>query len=332
MLLSRIQGHIPLCRKPFLKLATELGVSEEEVINTIRELKEERLIRQISPIYDTRAVGYDSSLVAFKVNPKRVEEVAEFVSSHPGVSHNYQREHEFNLWFTIAVPPDSILGLDETVSLMAQLTSVEEFLILRTVKTYKIGVKLSYKELCEKEEVNIATPREVTLSSLDRRVIAHTQLDIPLISNPFDLIASAMDIETEALLGRLSYLKETGVMRRFSAILFHRRAGFKANGMVVWKIPADRVDEVGNLLASFKSVSHCYQRTTSERWHFNLFSMVHGRSREEVLDFVYEVAGKVKPEEFKVLFSTREFKKKRIKLFSEEFYEWERKHVGAYSH
>jgi len=332
-LLKEIQKHIPLVDRPFRTVAENIGVTESEVIETIRDLKSRRIIRQISPIYDTRAVGYDSSLVAFRVLEDRLVDVVEFINTHPGVSHNYERRHEFNLWFTLAVPPDGNLSLEDTVSLMAELKGVERYAILRTIKTYKIGVKLDYKDLNEREEVKITGMKSGgEINQKDKSVIRVTQRDIPLTERPFDPLARELGMSTEELLSRLREFKERGIMRRFSAILFHRKAGFRANGMAVWKVPEDRVDEAGLFLAGFRSVSHCYQRTTNEFWKFNLFSMIHGRSEEEVRDFVESVKEKVSPEDYDLLFSVREFKKKRVELFSEEFYEWEKEHVGAYSH
>ncbi|WP_457600742.1 siroheme decarboxylase subunit alpha [Hydrogenivirga sp.] len=332
-LLKEVQKHIPIVERPFRSVADRLGVSEGMVIDTLRKLKEDKVIRQISPIYDTRAVGYDSSLVAFRVPAERLHEVASFISTHPGVSHNYEREHEFNLWFTLAVPPDGELSLEETVSLMAELSGVDSYVILRTVKTYKIGVKLDYGNLREREKVE-AVDRKAKgdIDEEDKRTIYVTQRDIPLVEEPFKLLAEELDTDVRELLKRLNRFKEEGLMRRFSAILFHRKAGFKANGMAVWRVPEERLDEAGLTLASFRSVSHCYQRTTNEVWRFNLFSMIHGRTRDEVLNFVEEVKSQVKPEDYDVLFSRTEFKKKRVELFSEEFYEWEKKHVGAHSH
>ncbi len=332
-LLKEVQSHIPIVDRPFKAVADRLGVDEKTVLETLKKLKEERVIRQISPIYDTKSVGYDSSLVAFKVNPESIEDVASFVSKHPGVSHNYERENEFNLWFTIAVPPDGQLSLDETVALMADITGVKEYVILRTVKTFKIGVKLDYGNLDEREEVKVSTKNvQRTLSEDEKKIIYVTQKDIPLVSRPFEVLAEKVNLSEEKLIEKMNSLREEGIMRRFSAILYHRKAGFKANGMAVWKVPEDRIDEVGTHLASFKSVSHCYQRTTNDLWEFNLFSMIHGRTREEVISFIERVGEEMGIRNYKVLFSTREFKKRRVELFSEEFYEWERKYMGVYTH
>jgi len=129
-----------------------VGLPQEEVLERVRELKEGKVIRQISPIYDTKRAGYDSALVAFKVEPSRLEEVAGIVNPYPGVSHNYEREDAFNLWFTVAVPPDAPYTLEELVESFARKGGVEEWAVLRTKKTFKIGVRLDFKDPLEREE------------------------------------------------------------------------------------------------------------------------------------------------------------------------------------
>ncbi len=330
-LLKLLQEDLPLEKEPFERLARDLGISQEEILGRIRELKEEKLLRQISPIFDTRRAGYDSSLVAFKVPRDYIEEAAELVNTHPGVSHNYERNHEFNLWFTLAVPPDSELGLEGSVELLAKECKAEDWALLRTVKTFKIGVKLSYESLWDREEVEPPAPHEpqpVPLTDLERRVIRITQNDLPLSTRPFLELEKGFGIPEEEILNVLRDLKDKGVMRRFSAILRHRRAGFKANGMIVWRVERERVEEVGRYLARFKAVSHCYERTTGGGWNYNLFSMVHGREKAQVDEFAEKVAGELSVEEFRILYSLREFKKRRIRLFSEEFYEWESRHLS----
>ncbi len=328
-LLSLLQSHIPIEERPFLRIAEELGTSEDKVLREIKRLKEERLVRQISPIYDTKAVGYDSALVAFRVERGRIEEVAKFINSHPGVSHNYERKDSFNLWFTIAVPPDGKLTLEETVALIAERTGVGEYAVLRGVRTFKIGVRLDFKKLDEKENVKSRKEkRERPLTELEKKVIRLTQKDIPLVSRPFSELAQKLGIEERRLIDTLRSFKERNIMRRFSAILHHRRIGFIANGMAVWRVPKERVEEVGRYLASFKSVSHCYERTTNNVWKYNLFSLVHGKSEEEVLSFIDKLGDEIGIKDYKVLFSSKEFKKKRVELFSEAFYEWERENLG----
>ena len=106
-LLDLMQGRFPLHPRPYEAVAREAGVTEAEVLARVRRLLDERIIRQVTPIYDTRAFGYGSMLVAAKVDPEHPWRAAKIVNSHPGVSHNYLRNHDFNMWFTIAVEEDS---------------------------------------------------------------------------------------------------------------------------------------------------------------------------------------------------------------------------------
>ncbi|NPA12496.1 MAG: Lrp/AsnC family transcriptional regulator [Aquificae bacterium] len=323
-LLKKLQEGIPLVKRPFKEIGNQLGITEEETINLIKKLKEGKIIRQISPIYDTKSLGYDSSLVAFKVEGD-MDKVAQVVNSHPGVSHNYQRTDEFNLWFTIAVPPDSQLGLGETVKLLAEKTGVKDYAVLKTVKLYKIGVKLDFGSVDEKETGDKQEKKlDYTLTEQDKHIVKITQQDIPLTGEPFKEYAKDIGIDEDSLIQKLKLYKDSGIMRRFAAILFHRKAGFKANGMTVWKVPEDKVDDVGYTLASYRSVSHCYKRTTNEKWQYNLFSMIHAKTKEELEDFVKKLSDEIGIKDYKILYSTKEYKKKRVKYFSDEFYRWER--------
>ncbi len=332
LILKKLQD-IPIEEEPFKRISEEVGISQGNLIDRIKQLKEDKVIRQISPIYDTKTLGYDSSLVAFKVQ-RDIQKVAQIVNEHPGVSHNYERTDEYNLWFTIAVPPDSNLGLEKTVEILACQSGVEDYLILRTKKLFKIGVKLDYENLKDKENIKInkkENKKPFHISQEDKKIIFITQSDIPLTERPFEVYSETLNIDHKQLIDKLNLYKNYGVMRRFAAILFHRKAGFTANGMVVWNVPEDRIDEIGTKLASYKSVSHCYQRQTYKNWPYNLFSMIHAKTQDELEEFIKEISKEIDVQDFKVLYSTREFKKKRIKYFSEEFYRWEETKNGKYT-
>ena len=324
-ILQVIQEGIPFEPEPFKPLSEKLGITQEELIENLKTLKEEKIIRQISPIYDTKVLGYDSSLVAFKSPKDKINETAKIINEHPGVSHNYERNNEFNIWFTVAVPPDSKIGLDKTVEILAKKSGVNDYAILRSVKVYKIGVKLNFKgKSDEKEKVEKRDYKPKELSEKDKEIIRITQEDLPLVEKPFENYSKILNMKEEELLKKLEEFKKEKIMRRFAAILYHRKAGFKANGMAVWNVPEEIVDEIGYTLSTYKAVSHCYTRTTNEKWKYNLFSMIHGTTKEEV----EEIAGKMSKEtgikDYTILYSTVEFKKQRIKYFTEDIYNWEK--------
>ncbi len=318
----KLAQHIPIVERPYAYIAQRLGIKEQDVLNILKKAKEERIIRQISPIYDTKSLGYQSSLIAFKVNPERIEEVANFINTHPGVSHNYERTGYFNLWITLAVPPDAPLNLEETVRLFAKMA--EDYAILRTKKVFKIGVKLGYDSVEEREDgiTNYNSSAEVTEE--EKVIISLTQDEFPLVDRPFSLYAERLGMDEVYLLEKFKKMNDSGVLRRIGAILYHRKVGYSANGMSVWRVEEeDKVNALGNLLASYKGVSHCYERTPSPpNWPYNLYAMIHGKSEEEVDELVKRVSEESGIKDYQILYSTREFKKTRVRYFTEEIYHW----------
>ncbi|CAB3390973.1 MULTISPECIES: siroheme decarboxylase subunit alpha [Kyrpidia] len=334
-LLNLIQSSFPLDPEPFRVVGERCGVSQEEALERIQRLKG-KVIRQISAIFDTRSLGYRSSLVAARVNPTRLEDAARVFNEHPGVSHNYRRNHEFNLWFTIAVPPDSRIGLERTVQLLGELAGVDSIRMLPTLRLYKIGVQLDVtgKQNVTRKATEAAysdrdreIPKGQPLTEADKGLIRELQKDIPLVVRPFDPAAKALGIETEALLAGAQSLLDRKLMRRFSAVLHHREAGFRANAMGVWAVPEDRADEVGAKMASYAAVSHCYLRPTYEDWPYNIFTMVHGRTVKECEAVLGAIAGETGIREMRALYSTKEYKKTRVQYFTPEMEAWEEKYL-----
>jgi siroheme decarboxylase len=317
-LLNEIQWTFPLSSRPYLEIATKHGLTEDDVMKRISLMKRIGLIRQINAIFDTRKLGYKSALVAFAVKKDRLDSVALEVNKHPGVSHNYERDHEFNMWFTLAVPPDGDLKKD--LEIMASLEGVIKFRLLPTLKLYKIGVKLDMvnndpNEITPDDKVKKMDLKKFELASRDKEFIRELQKDLEVTPRPFDTLAKNLGITVDELFKKAIEYETMGVMRRFAAILRHRDAGFAANGMIVWMVPEDKIDEVGYKLASFAQVSHCYRRPVYPDWPFNLFSMIHARTIEAAKKIAIELSNFVRINEYKILFSSREFKKERVKYF-----------------
>jgi len=325
-LLSIIQKRFPLVPKPFAVIAQELGSDEETIIELISEEKNNKIIRQISPIFDTKRLGYSSSLVSFKVRREDIDNAVEVINAHPGVSHNYEREHTFNIWFTLAVAPDSQFGLKKTVEILAKEANAIEYIILPTLKLFKISVKLNTTgKDAKKEKVKKPNKKLIELTELHHRVIALAQNDIPIVSEPFKETVEALGLTYDEFFAILNELKEAGVMRRFAGILNHRKAGFNANAMVVWDVDEEKGAEIGKKAAEFSAVSHCYLRPKFPNWPYNLFTMVHGKTTEETNGIIKEMASEIEHFSRRPLYSTREFKKVRIKYFSPAFEAWEKR-------
>lgn len=161
------------------------------------------------------------------------------------------------------------------------------------------------------------------INDLEKRIIRHLQGDLPLTPTPFAAIASEIGIDEEELLERIRGLKERGVLRRFGATLNHLQAGLKANAMVAWHVPEDRVDEVGPLMASVREVSHCYERKPNREWKYNLFTMMHGKSKKQCRDIVERISEMTGMKDYVVLFTRKEFKKTSPEYFKARRYEKE---------
>ncbi len=324
-ILYEIQKNFPLHFKPFKKIGEKLGLDENEVIQIIKYEKDNGIIRQISGIFDTKKLGYKSSLIAFKVNKDSIDKAVKILNSHPGISHNYERNHNFNIWFTIAVPPDSLLGLEKTVKILAKKAFAKDFIILPTKKLFKISVKLDTtgKE-AKKEKIVKKIYKDLSLTNLHKKIISLVQDDIKITSEPFFDIIKKLNINYDTFFNNLNELKDAGYMRRYAAILNHRKAGFGANAMVVWDIDEEIAEKMGEKIASFSSVSHCYLRPKFYNWPYNLFSMVHGKSKEETNALVNEIEQEVIYNSNKYLYSSREFKKVRVKYYTDDINNWEK--------
>jgi DNA-binding Lrp family transcriptional regulator len=333
-LLNLMQGSFPIAPRPYAAVAAKAEVDERVVLDRVQRLLDERIIRQVTPIFDTRALGYSSMLVAAKVDPEHPWRAATVINEHPGVSHNYLRDHEFNIWFTIATEPDSPLGLEGTLEVLGRLAGAESIRQLPTLKLFKIRMDLEMEgdttDLAR--AVEAAPPAETErqpYDDFDVAVIRATQGDLPVVEEPYAPAAQALGISQERLLEHLAGMQDRRLLRRVAAILFHRRAGFSANGMGVWKVPDERIMELGPRMAAYRGISHCYQRPTYEDWPYSVFTMAHGRSKDEcdaILDSIAEQTGIT---ERSTLYSSTEFKKIRLLYFTEEFRAWEREHAGV---
>jgi len=327
-ILSRIQKKFPLVAKPFAAIADELDMSEAEVLEILQAEKKAGIIRQTSAIFDTKRLGYKSSLVAFKVQKEKIDAAVEIINSHPGISHNYERNHDFNIWFTLGVSPDSKLGLDKTVEILAELTEADEFIMLPTLKLFKINVKLDTTGKDEKKEkVKKVVHTEVNMTPLHNDIVQRAQYDIEMVSEPFKKIIEELNISYDTFFGVLKELQEAGYMRRFASILNHRKAGFNANAMVVWDVDEANGEEIGATAAAFSAVSHCYLRPKYSNWPYNLFTMVHGKTTDETNDIIAEMATEIESKSHMPLYSSREFKKVRIEYFTPADAAWESKYI-----
>ena len=328
LLLNRVQKDIPIVRRPYAQLAGEIGLSEQEALDILREVKAAGVLRQVSAIFDTRTLGYQSSLVAAVYDTEQLDAGAAIVSQHPGVSHNYRRNHDFNLWYTIAVPPES--DLEAHVQRLHELSGAKLTRLMPTLHLYKIGVEF---DMTGKEAWNAKSKPQYTsaqrnigyeVTDTDKRFVVEFQKDLPLSEEPYADACAALGMDIDQVAAHAETMKAAGALRRVSAVLRHQSAGFTFNAMGVWAVPQSQVAEIGQRMAEFKAVSHCYLRPTYPEWPYTIFTMVHGRSKEEAFGKIQAINEEVAPFEYAVLYSTKEYKKVRLEFYVPEFYDWER--------
>jgi DNA-binding Lrp family transcriptional regulator len=336
-LLNLIQSRFPLADQPYQELGQGLGqgpgIDEAEVIHRLMELKRQNVLRQISAIFDTRRLGYKTTLVAMAYAPELLHRGALAINRHPGVSHNYAREGSYyNLWFTLAVPPEEDLA--GTVARMAQDTQAQSCRVMPTLRFFKIGVNFdmvqqksdayNFRPDGDGDDGGVAPDwnQAVPVSEADKAVIRELQEDLPLVSRPFDAMAGRLGLTTAQLFALAQQFQERKIMRRYSAVLHHRRSGFRANAMIVWQVPEAQSQEVGLKMAQHPAVTHCYQRPTFPDWPYTHFTMVHATTPEECEEVAQQIGEATGISDRLLLYSTREYKKTRVRYFVPDYEEY----------
>ena len=327
-ILNEIQWTFPLVSQPYHEIAKKFNVSVEEIKKHLINLKQSGVLRQLSAIFDTRRLGYKSSLIAMEIEPDKLDFIASQINRHPGVSHNYERNHQFNLWFTLAVPPGS--DLKSEVDKFLKLDGIKKFRLLPTIQLFKIGVKLDIVD--EKKHEVKPTEEKKKIQNVkfvpteeDKEFIRELQKDLEIVDKPFLKASQKLGMTEDQLFDKLKHYENIGVMRRYAAILRHRDLGFIANGMIVWKVPEEQISKVGEKLGAFPQITHCYQRPVYNDWPYNVFSMIHCKSEEEAKNMAKQIQKEVHVDEYKILFSAREFKKTRVEYFVENEFKLEEK-------
>ena len=321
-LMSVIQANFPVDRRPFERLAAYLGDDAEDIERRVRRMRGDGIIRRLGAVFDSRKLGYVSTLVAGRVAPDRVDEAAAEVSKLAGVTHNYRREHAYNLWFTLT--SESSERLEETLEDLRQRTAALELHSLPALKVYKIRVHFQFAEssgiidAAVSHDRAFSTPHQAPTEPLSddrKQLVRLLQENLPDSHKPFDKIADQLGWSVGRVLEQIEDWLAAGVIRRLGAVVRHQRLGFRANGMAVLDVPEDREDEVGAILAGRSEISHCYCRPRLPDFPYGLFAMVHGQDEQGVRDLVASLAQELKIDNYDVLFSKTEYKKVSMKYF-----------------
>jgi len=318
-LIDLIQIDFPITPGPFEEIGKILNTDENTVIDLIKKLKAENIIRQISAIYNTKKLGFTSTLAAFEVSKDKIDDTAKYVCTHPGVSHCYKRSNKLNLWFTIAAPQD--IDLDSQIKKMADKYKITRFYSFPNKKMFKRKVffKLSDRDYKDCKFNHDYTSYKIINESLKNDLMACLNNDLIISAAPFEDMAKKYDLLESDIMSFIYQLKNEKIITRFSAIIKYQNIGFNNNAMVVWDIPPDTVESFGLEAAKYDEVSHCYKRKSYDDWHYNLYTMIHGNNETSCLKIIDYLKTKFSINNFLILFSEKEYKKQRIDYFSKNF-------------
>jgi DNA-binding Lrp family transcriptional regulator len=316
-LLTAIQADFPADDRPFDVLAARLGVGPDEVLARIGRMQAEGIIRRIGPIFDSRRLGYVSTLVAARVPPEHLAEVAGRVSLLPGVTHNYSRQHAYNLWFTLTVRSER--ELDRTLDGLRRETGIADFQSLPALAVYKIRVQFDVADEAPEAAAPLpsAQGEAASLTDEQKELVRLIQDGLAVEREPLATAAARLGWPVSRVVEQIREWLTSGVIRRFGTVVRHHKLGYSANGMAVFRVPPERIDDAGRRIAEHKEVSHCYRRPPLPDFPYNLFAMIHGRSEEAVRQLAARMAEEAGAEGHDVLFSLTEFKKVSMRYFVE---------------
>ncbi len=320
-LLNEIQRSVPLTGRPFRDLGFKLSLDEDELVRRVLYLKESGILRWLGAVIDWRKLGFESALVAMNIPDDKLESAAEIINKNPGVSHNYSRTHDFNLWFTLAVPPTGDLAT--TVDDLARRVGAIATLKLPALRVFKIRAFFDIlgngHGQTTTEEGADNTPAQMNLtqtykpSIVDFGILKELQGDLPIKRRPFDQMARRMDIYLDDFLLKSKELMDKGVIRRFSGLVHHQKAGFTFNAMSCWTVPPEKMDAVAGEVASIKNITHCYERPCCNGvWPYNVYAMIHGHSKDECENTAQKLSCGIGLPEYAMLYTVKEYKKERI--------------------
>ena len=343
-ILTAIQGDLPVVERPFDALAERLDLDAGDLLARVRRMAEASLIRRIGPVFDSGHLGYQSTLVAARVPPDGLEQAAERVGRLAGVTHNYEREGPYNLWFTLTVPPGE--DIETTLDRLRAEAGAEAMHSLPALARYKIratfdldgsgeaapdtlspggrgkgegerGADSRHSPSAHPSPVKGEGGKNAPLTEAQKTLIRAVQDGLPVEAEPFAPVAETTGWTVAAILDQIRAWLDAGVVRRFGAVVRHRAAGVRANAMAVFQVSASQVDAAGRTLAAHPDVTHCYRRPPRPDFPYTLYAMVHGTSEEAVRRRVDAMAGQVDADAWAALFSVREFKKTSMRYFTE---------------
>ena len=342
--LGTIQSGFPIVPDPYGTLAEQLGLERGEVEKALLDLREEGLVRRIGASFDSKRLGYSSTLCALAAPPERADEVAAIINAYPGVTHNYLRENRYNIWFTLITRSS-----EDRARILGQIVEQSgcgDLLDMPATKMYKIRVdfgkghgKKATEAKAKAKDAGEHVAGRFGAAATDARafdgddafdvaLVRWAQGDVAfdadgaLVERPFEQGAALVgkqigrEVTENEVIARILELRALKAIRRFGAMVKHQKMGFAFNGMTVWNVDDGRLDDVGAAFAEKPYVSHCYTRLAKPTWPYKIYAMAHAQTQDELDGYVAEL-GEIAQAEPLVLVSTKEYKKVSMRYFEE---------------
>jgi DNA-binding Lrp family transcriptional regulator len=310
--------------RPFATDALGIGMAESEAIERLADLLQRGLIRDVSGIFNYRALGYHGTLVALRIDIERIESAAAVISGHPGVSHNYRRDHAYSLWFTLVVPCDE--DVEKRANELAARAGAGGVLVLPAERMYKVRTFFPATG-SERPGSPAGSPHKSStfpergapcakpcFDEVERATIRALQEAMPLVPTPFDVLAEGVGLSTAELLDCARDLTRRHVLRRYAAVVRHAALGYSTNVMVALDVDKSNVDRAGAALAARRDVSHCVRRRPGADWPYTLYAMFHRRDAEGGDLSFDEIGETLGARGWVALPTVREFKKERVRF------------------
>lgn len=289
-IINQLQGGFPLVERPFAVAAARLHTDEATLLQRLSRLLAEKVLTRFGPMFQVERMGGAFVLAAMAVPEERFQAVAAQVNEFPEVAHNYRREHALNMWFVLATEHRE--GIPDVVARVEAKTGLPVYPFPKE-REYFVEMKLAVGGQALATDLPSAPHApspggrleiaEHDLREVDRALVLATQGGLPLVPQPYLQLGRAVELPAEAVMVHLQSMLARGVIRRIGVVPNHYAIGWTANGMTVWDVADDRVDELGAEIGQLPFVTHCYRRPRAlPHWPYNLFAMVHGSSREAV--------------------------------------------------
>ncbi len=311
-LLNDWQRGFPIVAHPFAEIGQRVGAGETAVLDTLARLQRRGAISRVGAVFAPRRIGA-STLAALAAPAQQIEEIAALVSARPEINHNYQREHRYNLWFVATAADQATL---DAVLAAIELDTGCRVIALPLENEFHIDLGFDLAS-CHKSVAPVASVSARQPDNEERRLIAALQPGLEIMPRPFRQLGETLFMEEGEVLARVSGMIQEGLIKRFGVVVRHHELGYRSNAMVVFDLADDIVDGIGARLAAEPGVTLCYRRRRSlPDWPYNLYCMVHGRSRAEALPVIDRLAF-IAGAPATTLFSTRRFKQCGARYFSD---------------